>query len=419
MFKQVCCLVAFFLLVPSAIASDWPQLRGPTGQGISSQRGLPLTWSADKNVVWKVNLPGAGWSSPIVIGERIFLTSYTGFMVPGKPVGNMDDLKRQISCLDRKTGNLLWTTDVPSKLPEQARIREGHGFASSTPVADQERVYAFFGKSGVFAFNHDGKQIWNANVGTKLDGFGSAAPPTLHGDLLLVNASIESQSVVALDKKTGKEVWRAGGIRESWHAPLVVEVGGKTEIVVAITGKVLGLDPKSGEQLWSSRTDIGWYMVPSLLAHDGVVYYLGGRAGVVAGAIRAGGSGDVTRSHRLWTSTKGSNVTSPILRDGYLYWMSDQLGIAYCAEAKSGRIVYEERIPGARQVYASPVLSEGRIYYTDRAGTTFVVAAQPQFKLLATNTLERRIFVNASPAITGDRFLMRADQVLYCIGENR
>ncbi len=400
-----------------ARASDWPQFRGPTGQGVSAEKGLPLTWAADKNILWNVELPGAGTSSPIVFGERIFLTCFSGFKVPGQPVGSMENLKRQIVCLNAKEGKLLWDRTIPSKLPEQASIREEHGYATSTPVADQDRVYAFFGKSGVFAFDHAGKQLWHADVGARLNGWGSAAPLAIHGDLVLVNASIESDALIALNKMTGKEVWRTPGIRESWHMPLVVDVNGKAEIVIAMIGKIFGIDPANGEKLWSCNTEIGWYMVPTPVAHDGVVYCLGGRSGIVGLAVRAGGRGDVTQSHRLWKSDKGSNVTSPIYHEGHLYWMSDQLGIAYCAEAKSGRIVYAERVGSAGQVYSSPILSDGRIYYTDRLARTFVVAAQPEFKVLAESTLGKRIHINASPAVSAGRLLLRVDQVLYCIGE--
>lgn len=399
--------------------SDWPQFRGPTGQGISNDKGLPLTWSETKNIVWKVELPGAGTSSPIVLGERIFLTCYSGYKVPGRPVGSQEDLKRSVTCLDRKSGKLLWNTEVESKLPEQAIIREEHGYASSTPVADGEKVYAFFGKSGVFAFDHAGKQLWQADVGSRLNGWGSAAALSLHENLVLVNASVESDSLVALDKKTGKEVWRTRGIVESWHMPIVADADGKKEIVIAVLGKLFGIDPRSGEKLWTCNTNIGWYMVPVPIAHEGIIYALGGRSGTVGLSVRAGGSGDVTKSHRLWTSNKGSNVTSPILHNGHLYWMSDVLGTAYCAEAKSGRILYDERLTRASQVYASPVLAEGRIYYTDRMGQTFVVAAQPEFKLLAQSSLGKRININASPAVSEGRLLIRADQFLFCIGESR
>lgn len=397
-------------------AADWPRFRGPDGLAISADRGLPLTWSQEKNVVWKTALPGAGASSPTVRGKRIFLTCYSGYAVPGQPRGQLERLKRHVLCLQLRDGKILWSREVPTVLPEEARNRENHGYASNTPAIDADRLYVFFGKSGVFAFDLEGRQLWHAKVGSRTSGWGSAASPVLYGDLVIVNASVESRSLVALDKRTGKEKWRAPGIRESWNTPILVKTAsGATELVVAIFGKVLGFDPASGERLWSCDTDIGWYMVPSLVAHGGVVYCIGGRGGGGALAVRTGGRGDVTRSHRLWARRKGSNVPSPIYHDGYLYYATD-LGTACCAEAKTGRMVYEERLPRAGRIYASPVLADGKLYYVSRRGRAYVVAAKPKFELLATNDLGRAGTFNASPAIAADRLLLRSDTVLYCFG---
>lgn len=395
-------------------AADWPQFRGPGGMGISDDKGVPLTWSQQSNLVWKIKLPGGGMSSPVIVGERIFLTAFSGYF-PGKQGGNMDQLRLHVLCLNRKDGALLWNKTIEPKLPEQASMRENHGYASSTPAADSERVFAFFGKSGVVAFTHEGQQLWRVDVGSQNEGFGSGASPMLAGDKVIVNASYQCESLVALDKRTGKEVWKAPGIRESWNTPVLVDTNGKKELVLAAQGKLLSLDPATGARLWSCRTDIGWYMVPSLVAENGVIGCLGGRSGIVGLAVRTGGKGDVTASHRLWTSTKGSNVTSPVVHENHLYWANDVLGIAYCADLKTGAIRYEERVPAAG-VYASPVLAEGRIYYVARDGRTYVVAAKPAFELLATNDLRDRSQFNASPAVSGGRIYLRSEQHLYCIG---
>ncbi len=398
-------------------SGDWSQFRGPGGLGVSPERGLPLTWSATQNVVWKTALPGAGASSPIVVGQRIYLTCYTGYGVPGQPRGDLAQLKRHLLCLNRSDGNLLWSWTAETKLPEESLVRE-HGYAASTPAADSERVYVFFGKSGVFALDHNGRALWQADVGSRSSGWGSAASPVLFGNLLIVNASVESESLVALDKRTGKEVWRAGGIRESWNTPQGVSVaGGKTELVVAIFGKLLGFDPASGERLWSCDTNIGWYMVPSVVARDGIVYSIGGRSGGAL-AVRAGGRGDVTASHRLWTGRKGANVSSPVLHGGHLYWAHENLGIVYCAEAKTGNIVYEERLtPAPGQIYASPVLADGRLHYVSRSGRAYIVAAKPVFEQLAYNDLSDGSIFDASPAVSGGQLLLRSNKFLYCIGK--
>ncbi len=396
---------------------DWSRFRGPSGMGVSEAQRLPLKWSESEKIVWKTPLPGAGSSSPIVAGDHIYVTTYTGYLVPGQPGGSLENLKRHLICVARDNGTILWDQSIPAKLPEENRIRD-HGFAANTPAADDERVYAFFGKTGVFAFDHQGNQLWQADVGADTSGWGTSASPVLYGDLVFINASVESGSLIALDRKTGKERWRAGGIREAWNTPLVVKTqSGDEELVVATHGKVLGFDPKSGKPLWSCDTDITWYMVPSAVATDGIVYILGGRSGTAALAIRAGGRGDVTETHRLWTSNKGSNVTSPVYRDGHLYWMHEQLGIAYCRNAESGELVYQNRLDRAGQAYASALLAEGRVYYLNRSGRTFVLAAKPEFELLATNDLRDGSTFNASPAVVGNRLLLRSDKFLYCVGK--
>ncbi len=396
---------------------DWPRFRGPTGVGVSDATDLPVKWSENENLVWKTALPGAGASSPIVFGEHIYLTSYTGYLVPGESGGSLNDLKRHLLCIGRDDGKVLWDQSVSAKLPEKDRIRD-HGYAANTPVADAERVYAFFGKSGVFAYDHQGKQLWNADVGSSTNGWGTAASPVLYKDLVIINASVESESLVALDRRTGAEKWRARGIKEAWNTPLVVRTkAGDDELVVATHGKVLAFEPTTGKELWSCKTNITWYMVPCPVAADGVVYILGGRSGIASLAVRAGGRGDVTSTHRLWTSNKGSNVTSPVYLNGRLYWAHEKLGIAYCAQADTGKLLYEKRLDRAGQVYASTLLANGRLYYLSRSGRMFVVAAKPEFELLSTNELRDGSVFNASPAVTGKRILLRSDKFLYCIGK--
>jgi outer membrane protein assembly factor BamB len=410
-------LIALALFSASIVsAADWPRFRGPDGSGISPEKGLPVTWSAKSGIAWKTDLPGPGASSPVFIGDKIFLTCWTGYAVPGQPGGAEANLNRHLLCLDRKTGKILWDKAVAAKLPEVKLSRGGEGYASSTPVADAERVYCFFGKTGVFAFDHAGKQLWQADVGDGIRGWASSASPILHGDLVIVNASIESESVVALDKTTGKERWRAKDIREAYNTPLVVKTGdGKDELVVVGRPKMFGFDPATGAALWNCNTDITWYMVPSVVAHDGVVYCIGGRSGVLGLAVRTGGKGDVTRTHRLWTSKKGGNVSSPVYHDGHIYWMNDADGTAFCAKAATGEVVYGERVPRAGGVYASALLADGRIYYVGRDGRTFVVAAKPQFELLATNELGDRSNHDATPAAADGKLFLRSDKALYCV----
>ncbi len=403
--------------VVTSTGSVWSRFRGPSGMGTSQATGLPLTWSQDENVVWKTALPGPGASSPIVIDDRIYVTCYSGYLVPGQTGGSLEDLKRHLICLGLDDGQIRWEKTVDAKLPEERSIRD-HGYAANTAVADADRVYVFHGKSGVFAYDHDSNQLWQADVGSQTNGWGTAASPVLYKDLVIVNASVESESLVALDRGTGEEKWRAGGINESWNTPVTVTTAaGEQELVVATHGEVYGFDPDSGKRLWSCKTDITWYMVPSAVCADGVVYFLGGRSGNAGLAVRAGGRGDVTATHRLWTTKKGSNVTSPVYHDGHLYWMHEKLGVAYCARADSGEVVYEERMERGGQVYASTLLADGRVYHLNRSGRMFVLAAKPEFELLATNDLNDGSLFNGSPAVAGNRILLRSDKFLYCLGE--
>jgi len=394
--------------ISPALSADWPQFRGPSGSGISTEKGVPLKWDGSTNILWKADLPGPGTSSPIIVGQRIFLTSWTG--------RSSGDPARKLVCLNRADGKTLWTRDIESALPEQDNIRENHGYASATCVADNEHVYAFFGKSGVHAYTLDGKFVWKKFVGDRLNGWGSSNSPVILDDLLIINASIESNSLYAFNRKTGEQVWKTGGINESWNSPILVDAGGRKDLVVAMQGKVLGFNPKTGTQVWDCKTGIGWYMVPNLVAADGFIGVVGGRSGVGALAIKAGGTGDITGSHRLWTSTKGSNVPSPILTGGKMYWVNENLCIVYCAEIATGNILSETRLERAGQVYASLVLADGKIYCLARTGKMFVLEAAPGTKVLAVNEIPERAVWNATPAIAGGRMYLRSEKTLYCIG---
>lgn len=417
-FRLVMVAVGFGSLYPSTLRAqtDWTAFRGPSGQGISQAHGLPTEWTASDNVLWKVPLPGAGASSAIVFGDHIYLTCYTGYFVPGDSSGSTADLRRHLLCLDRASGRELWRKTVAAKLPEEERIRD-HGFAASTPAADAHGVVCFFGKSGVIAWDHQGKQLWQTDVGSGTNGWGSSASPVLYKDSVYINASVESGTLQALDRHSGTKRWAVDGIKEAWNTPIIIEpVQGKPQLIMARQGKVLAFNPIDGVELWNCDTDIGWYMVPSIVEYRGVVYVLGGRSGTSSLAVRCDGSGDVTKTHRLWTSLKGSNVSSPVVADGYLYWVNDSQGIAYCAKIETGEIVYEERLNRAGQLYASALLADDKLYYLTREGKTYVIAAKPQFEQLAVNDLRDGGIFNASPAVDQKRLLIRSDKFLYCIG---
>ncbi len=400
-------------------AADWTQFRGPAF-GTTSETGLPTSWTAD-NIVWKTPLVGRGASSPVTFGDRIYLTAYSGYGLSADDPGNPADLMRHVFCISLQDGKVLWTKELPA--PDEKNEFNNwavalHGFASSTPVVDKTGVYIFFGAAGVVAFTHEGAFQWETSLGTGTHVFGTGNSPLLHDDLVIVNASVECGDLVALRKKDGSEAWRQSGMVQSWSTPVLYKSeSGKTELAVTIQDKVLAFDPTTGQPLWNCA-GIADYICPSIVAHEGVLFASGARASQML-AIRSGGTGDATESHKLWGVAKGSNVSSPVYNDGYLYWAKEKSGIMYCAKADTGEIVYEERLsPDPGLIYASPLLADGKIYYVSRENGVFVLPAKPEFKVLAHNKLEGddSIF-NASPVPVGKgQFLLRSDRFLYRIG---
>ncbi len=405
-------------------AADWSRFRGPNGSGIAVDAEPPTSWSDSENLKWKLALPGPGSSCPIVSGDRVFVTCYSGYG-DGKGGDDMEKLQRHLVCVDRGSGKVLWDRAVPAEMPEDSysgNLRE-HGYASNTPVTDGERVYVFFGKTGVLAFDLEGKQLWKVGVGKQSSNrrWGSGSSLILHGNMVIVNAAEESRSIRALEKGTGREVWKTevGSLELSFVTPTLVECeGGRVDMVVAVPGEIWGVNPDTGKLRWFVQSGIDGNVSPSIIAADGIVYATGGypRQGTVA--VRAGGKGDVTQSNLLWTSQSASYVPSPVLAQGHLFVVSDQ-GFAMCLDAKSGKTVYRERLPGVgggKPFYASAVLANGRWYAVSRRNGTFVLEAKPEFKLAAQNRIagDDSDF-NATPAIAGRQLFLRSNRALYCI----
>ncbi|HEV3022425.1 MAG TPA: PQQ-binding-like beta-propeller repeat protein [Pirellulales bacterium] len=408
-----------------ASGADWPRFRGPNGSATSAEKGLPVQWSEELNLVWKTDLPGPGASSPITNGDRVFLTCYSGYGVEGAGGSSQEDLLRHLLCIDRATGAIVWDRPVRAKLPEDrpAGMLMGHGYTSSTPASDGEQVYVFFGKSGVFAFDLEGTQRWHADVGEGLAmmGFGSGASPIVHGELVIVNASVESSALVALDRKTGKEVWKAAAsaASSSWSTPILVEAAdGQWELVTAVPGEIWGMNPETGKLLWYAAALPEGAQCTSLVAAGDIVYAVSGMRGNADAAVRVGGRGDVSQSHIVWKANLGAYVPSPVVDHGYLYWVTDK-GIACCVQADSGELVYKERVPGARDFYSSVVLADGKLYAVSRTQGTFVLSTGPKFELLAHNELasDSSLF-NASPAVSRGQLFLRSNRAVYCIGNH-
>lgn len=417
-------MVVVLLSTHAASAGDWPRFRGPDGAATSRETGLPLKWSAASgSVLWKAAMPGFGASSPIHVRDRIFITAYSGYGLDTGNPGSQDDLRLHLACIDPASGKVLWDRSVPARLPEQAYEQwlPEHGYASSTPVSDGESVFAFFGKTGVFAYDFSGKELWRTTLGESTHDFGTANSPILHENLLIVNASVESDSLVALDKATGTEVWRQRGMKRSWNTPaLIRSPAGGVEVVVNTEGKILAFDAKTGKSLWTCE-GIDDYLCPDVLAHDGRLFITGGRRPPKLIAVRPGGRGDVTKTHREWVTEAGSKIATPVFHEGHLYWV-EHSGFAVCVNAATGDVVYRERLEDAGKTYASPVLAGGRLYVVSCHNGTFVLDAKPAFNVLAHNVLEGDTSTfNATPAVLpGGRLVLRSDRFLYCIaGEKK
>lgn len=405
----------------AAQGDEWTQFRGPDGSGTATANGLPATWDSQKNVVWKTELPGPGTSSPVILGNRIFLTCYSGYAESIENPGDQNQLMRHLVCVDRASGALLWRKDFKPKLPE-SDYRGGnntrHGYASSTPATDGKRLYVFFGKSGVFGFDLEGNTLWQTDVGSETNSWGSATSPLLYEDLVIVNASIESNSLVALDKKTGELKWRARGIDQCWSSPALVHAGDSREVVLNLPNEVAGFDPNTGDKLWYCEGIPDSYVCPTAISHDGVVFVIGGRKNTVV-AVRVGGRGDVTNSHVLWKAEVGSNVTSPVYVNGYLYWFHDSRGFAYCLDAKTGEVMYTEKLePSPGLLYASVTAADGKLYAPSQDNGTYVVSANPKFEQLAVNQFQNDPSrTNASVVISNNQLILRTDKAVYCIGQ--
>ncbi|MHC4147776.1 MAG: outer membrane protein assembly factor BamB family protein, partial [Planctomycetota bacterium] len=358
----------------------------PGSLGISKAKNLPVTWSDTENLIWKTAMPGSGSSSPIALGDKLYVTCYSGYGLGQASGGKIEDLTLHVVCVDGRTGTIIWNNQIKPEFPEQSSVRD-HGYAAPTPATDGKHLYVFFGKSGLFKFDLEGRQIWRISVGTEKHGWGCGTSPVLYKNLVIVNASVESGSLVAVDKGSGEEVWRAEGMKSSWNTPHLVDAPtGKQELAVSIKEFILGFDPETGKELWRCE-GIPDYICPSIISHEGILYALGGRRSMTI-AIRSGGRGDVSKTHKLWQADVGANVSSPVVHDGHL------------------------------DPYASTLLADGRLYVVTRFDGTLVLAAKPQFEQLAHNKLADSAVFNASPIVCGGNLILRSNHNLYCFGRN-
>ncbi len=426
-------LIAACVLVSTSTAgADWTRFRGPNGSGIAAD-GLatPVRWGPSANVKWKTDLPGAGVSCPIVVGDRVYVTCYSGYGLDRAKPGDQKNLKRHLVCVDRRTGKLMWIRSVDAVLPEDPYTGVGvpaHGYASHTPVSDGENVYVFFGKTGALAFNKEGKQLWQTNVGKESDPrrWGSSSSPILHKNLLIVPATAEGEALVGLDTKTGKKLWRqeAAGFSQCWSTPILVEVDkNRTDLVIGVASEIWGINPQTGKLRWYCTASKGNEFCSSVVAHNGVIYAIGGRGGGSI-AVRAGGKGDVTSSHVLWTGRDSSRFSTPIFYKDRLYSFAND--VATIIDAKTGERLARSRLEGGsggsseRRMggdYGSPVLADGKVYFVRHSGDMFVLKADDKLEQIAVNRLSAAgdEEFSATPAVSGGELFIRSDKRLYCV----
>ena len=408
---------------------NWPQWRGPRGQGVSEEKNLPLEWSATKNIKWKTPLPGRGHSSPIVWGNRLFLTtSIEGAEIPGasavKHVINNQAVKLpdttgaershtlKLICIYIENGKILWERTVHEGRVYDDR-QKANTYASSTPATDGRYVYAFFGSEGIYCYDFDGKQIWNASLGgiAKM-GYGEGTSPIIFENLVIIQVDKElgqDSFITALDKTTGKQVWKTPRKnRASWSTPVLAGGAKRVELIASGAESVVSYDPATGKELWHSEGLIS-HAIPTPLVGDETVFVYAGSHDKRGYAISLGDS------KILWRYDKGTAyVASGVLYNGSIYLITDS-GIMTSLDAATGQLRYEGgRVPVATTFFASPVAFDGKILITSQDGDTYVVAAGPKHEILKTNSLGEPVY--ASPAISGGRIFIRGERNLYCIG---
>ncbi|MFK7770331.1 MAG: PQQ-binding-like beta-propeller repeat protein [Mariniblastus sp.] len=407
---------------PEKQETNWTQYRGEKCQSITPIVGLPTEWSEKKNMLWRAELPGRGASSPVVFEDRVFLTSASGYGMSPTDRGAVKLLKHHVLCMDRDSGEYLWQRDIKGSPATQPLNQEllRHGFASSTPATDGKLVFTFFGCSGLFAFDTSGKLVWQADVGTGFNYFGTSASLMIHDDLLIVNASIESQTVFAFNKDTGEAVWKIDNIGRSWSMPVIgtaPAVDGREESEELIINEeyfIRGFNPKTGEELWHCEA-IKNYVVATPFVQDGIVYCNGGLTKQMI-AVKIGGRGDVTETHKVWEVPEGANVPSAICLTGYIYIPLDN-GVMQCFDMRSGKLVHRFRMP-TKKVYSSTLLADDLLYIPLEENGVMVLKANSKLEKVALNKIEGDDeSMKTSLAPSGDRMFMRNDKYLYCISK--
>jgi outer membrane protein assembly factor BamB len=396
-------IAALGTLVTSA--EDWPQFRGPSGQGVSAEQGLPLQWGESKNIRWKTPVAGRGWSSPVVAGDRVWVTSAV----------EDRDLSLLVLAFDIETGRQVVSTEV-FRRARSPLLNPKNSWASPTPIADGDRVYVHFGAEGTAALTTDGALVWRARFPYKSQ-HGDGGSPVVYGDLLIFSGDgSDTAFVVALDKRTGEVRWKTPRRQPSdqaYSTPLVIRVGDRDQLVSVGAFRAAAYDPGSGREIWRVSYGDGFSNVSRPVFGHGLVYVSTGFQEPSLLAVRPDGAGDVTRTHVAWTLTRGAPHTpSPLLVGEELYVLSD-IGVASCLDAKTGEVRWRQRLEGSYS--ASPVFADGRIYFQSEDGVTTVIAPGARFVKLATSEVDGATL--ASMAVSHGSFFLRSITHLYRISE--
>jgi outer membrane protein assembly factor BamB len=411
-------LPVLLLAVSSAIAGNgnWPMWRGPHGDGTTDETGFPTQWTATENVVWKTAIPGRGHSSPIVWGDRLFVTAALEDSDLKKPTD------RQLLCLDRKDGNILWRQTVVNA--PQEHIHNLNSRASSTPATDGERVYVTFlddPKVVIAAYDFAGKEVWRVSPGEFESTHGFCSPPILYKDLVIVNCDQDAFKkkkpayIVALDRKTGVERWRIDRTHRirSYCPPLIVEAAGKMQMVLTGAETVDSYDPDTGKLIWEVTGPTEQF-VASMVYSKGLFFLTAGFPTYHVMGIKPDGMGNVTKTHVAWHVENGGAgyVPSPVAHGDEIFLVHDA-GHATCREALTGKLHWNQRLGNHHS--ASPVCADGRLYFTADDGNTFIVKADKKFELIEKNPIGEDCY--ASPAFSKGQIFMRGSKHLFCIGK--
>jgi outer membrane protein assembly factor BamB len=411
----------------------WPRWRGPNETGVA--RGdAPLHWSDTEHVAWKVAVPGKGNSSPVIWGDKIFLTTAVPTAsAPAAPAGTsggrrsyggnsgaQPEQKFLVLAFDRKTGKQLWEKVAKMAAPHEGYHPQYGSFASYSPVVDEKYVIASFGSRGVYCYTHDGKLVWEKDFGIQMRipmAFGEGVAPALDGDRLVLLYDHEGDSfLVALDRNTGRELWRAPRPRGTgWSGPLIATAGGRKQVIVASTKFTAGYELETGKLIWQA-TGLGRNVIPMPVVADNIVYVMSGYQGPNSMAIRLDRQGDVTGTDAiLWQNNRGTSYTpSPVLADGKLYVLTDTAMLS-CLDFRTGKPYYAQtRLPKSYSFKSSPVAAGGKLYMATEDGDVVVIRMGEKFEVLATNTLSGQVFI-ATPAIMDGEIYLRGQNTLFCI----